>query len=87
MLSGVPVTKSGAGRCKGTSPFRFLMKNLTPLLAAGALLLTSCAVNPVTGKREVMLVSEGQEQAIGQQSDPADRRRGRLAQPGSTHRR
>ena len=29
-----------------------------------------CAVNPVTGKKEVMLVSEGQELAMGQQSDP-----------------
>jgi predicted Zn-dependent protease len=41
------------------------------LLAAAALLLTNCAVNPVTGKKEVMLVSEGQELAMGQQSDPA----------------
>ncbi|WP_375419532.1 M48 family metalloprotease, partial [uncultured Hymenobacter sp.] len=41
------------------------------LLAASALLLTNCAVNPVTGKKEVMLVSEGQELAMGQQSDPA----------------
>ena len=41
------------------------------LLAACTLLLTNCAVNPVTGKKEVMLVSEGQELAMGQQSDPA----------------
>ncbi|TGE23749.1 peptidase M48 [Hymenobacter aquaticus] len=46
------------------------MKNTLPL--AAALLLTSaCATNPVTGKKEVMLVSEGQELAMGQQSDPA----------------
>jgi predicted Zn-dependent protease len=35
------------------------------------LLLTSCAVNPATGAREFMLVSEGQEIALGQESDPA----------------
>src|SRR5262245_35362220 len=30
----------------------------------------SCARNPVTGKREIVLVSESQEIAMGQQSDP-----------------
>ncbi len=35
------------------------------------LLLVSCARNPVTGKKEIMLMSEGQELAMGQQSDPA----------------
>ncbi|MCB2409053.1 M48 family metalloprotease [Hymenobacter lucidus] len=46
------------------------MKPTLPL--AAALLLTSaCSVNPVTGKKEVMLVSKGQELAMGQQSDPA----------------
>ncbi|MBT8233491.1 MAG: M48 family metalloprotease [Saprospiraceae bacterium] len=35
------------------------------------LLLTSCARNPVTGSKEFMLMSEGQEKALGQQSDPA----------------
>ena len=34
------------------------------------LLLHSCAKNPVTGKRDFMLMSEGQEVAMGQQSDP-----------------
>ena len=34
-------------------------------------MLVGCAVNPVTGKKEVMLVSEGQELAMGAQSDPA----------------
>ncbi|WP_303311846.1 M48 family metalloprotease [Hymenobacter sp. BT730] len=38
---------------------------------AASLFLNSCATNPVTGKKEVMLVSEGQELAMGQQSDPA----------------
>jgi predicted Zn-dependent protease len=46
------------------------MKSNLPL--AAALLLTSaCSTNPVTGKKEVMLVSKGQELAMGQQSDPA----------------
>ena len=47
------------------------MKNTIILAAAALLLTTSCAVNPVTGKKEVMLVSEGQELAMGKQSDPA----------------
>ena len=46
---------------------RFLLSHSV----AAALLLTGCAVNPVTGKKEVMLVSEGQELAMGAQSDPA----------------
>ena len=32
---------------------------------------TSCSRNPVTGKKEVMLMSEGQELALGKESDPA----------------
>ncbi len=36
-----------------------------------ALVLYACSVNPVTGKKEIMLVSEAQELAMGQQSDPA----------------
>ena len=35
-----------------------------------AILMSSCARNPVTGKREVMFMTEGQEIALGQQSDP-----------------
>src|SRR2546422_1816728 len=31
---------------------------------------TDCARNPVTGKRQIVLVSESQEIAMGQQSDP-----------------
>jgi predicted Zn-dependent protease len=34
------------------------------------LLLNSCAKNPVTGKRDLMLMSTEQEIAMGQQSDP-----------------
>ena len=37
-------------------------------LAAAALLLAACATNPVTGKKEIMLVGEGQEIAIGAQN-------------------
>jgi predicted Zn-dependent protease len=33
------------------------------------LLLTSCARNPATGRREIVLVSESQEIAMGQESD------------------
>ncbi len=32
--------------------------------------IASCSRNPVTGKRDFMLMSEGQEIALGQQSDP-----------------
>ncbi len=40
-------------------------------LTCSLLALTSCAVNPATGAREFMLVSERQEIALGRQSDPA----------------
>lgn len=39
--------------------------------AVATLVLAGCATNPVTGKRQVMLVSENQELAMGQQADPA----------------
>ena len=45
------------------------------LLSGGAVAVllfgNGCATNPVTGKKEVILVSEGQEVAMGAQSDPA----------------
>jgi len=34
------------------------------------ILISACARNPVTGKKEIMLMSESQEIALGQQSDP-----------------
>ncbi|AMM51825.1 peptidase M48 [Rufibacter sp. DG15C] len=37
---------------------------------AALLLFNSCATNPVTGKKEVMLVTEDQELAMGLQADP-----------------
>lgn len=40
------------------------------LVITGLLLFDSCAKNPVTGKRDFMLMSEGQERAMGEQSDP-----------------
>jgi len=43
---------------------------LSTLMVSFALVFTGCARNPVTGKRQIVLVSESQEIAIGQQSDP-----------------
>ncbi|OKL41567.1 M48 family metalloprotease [Pontibacter flavimaris] len=40
-------------------------------IAAVLLLFNSCATNPVTGKRDIVLMSEEQEIALGAQSDPA----------------
>ncbi len=48
------------------------MKNNIILLvmASAFMLLSSCARNPVTGKRQVVLMSESQEIAMGQEADP-----------------
>ena len=48
------------------------MKQRISLSGAATLLLLAngCAVNPVTSKKEMMLVLEDQELAMGQQSDP-----------------
>ncbi|MFT2009850.1 M48 family metalloprotease [Pontibacter sp. 13R65] len=43
---------------------------LTGLLAGNILLFNSCATNPVTGKRDVMFMSESQEIAMGKEADP-----------------
>ena len=40
------------------------------LLLAAVLLILSCAVNPVTGKRQIMLMSEAQEIQLGLAYDP-----------------
>ena len=45
------------------------MKRIPSMFAVGLLLFTACAVNPATGKRELMLVSEGQEIQMGAQYD------------------
>ena len=42
-----------------------------PTLLAVASVVAACAVNPATGSREFMLVSEGQEIQMGMQADPA----------------
>ncbi len=46
----------------------FLFKNLA--LAVILLVSVECAVNPVTGKKQVVLMSEAQEIEMGRQSDP-----------------
>ncbi len=43
---------------------------LLGLTAAGAAVLGGCAVNPVTGKRQLMLMTESQEIELGKQSHP-----------------
>lgn len=43
----------------------------TGLIVSILFLFNSCSTNPVTGKRELVLMSEQQEIAMGQQSDPA----------------
>jgi len=40
------------------------------MLTLPFILLNSCATNPVTGKKDLMLMSKSQEVAMGQQSDP-----------------
>src|SRR5262245_7943995 len=40
----------------------------TWLMAALAASLAACATNPVTGKKDLMLVGEGEELSIGQQN-------------------
>lgn len=52
--------------------FRLNKLLLKLFLGAGVfLLVNSCAVNPVTGKKEFMLISEEQEKAMGLQYDPS----------------
>ena len=41
------------------------------LLLAAILMVPSCAVNPVTGKKQIMLMSEAQEVALGAQYHPS----------------
>lgn len=43
---------------------------ITGSILIAIILLDSCAKNPVTGRNELMLMSKGQEIAMGQQSDP-----------------
>ena len=48
--------------------YRYGVKSL--LLLSSAILVLSCAVNPVTGKKQLMLMSESQEIEMGRQYDP-----------------
>ena len=41
------------------------------LLLAALLSATSCAINPATGKRQLSLIGESQEVAMGQEADGA----------------
>ncbi len=52
--------------CRATRRVALLL--CPPLLG---LLITGCATNPATGKRQISLVSEGKELEIGRESDPA----------------
>ena len=46
------------------------MKLRRPMMLASLLVLGACAVNPATGRRELALVSEGQEIQMGREADP-----------------
>jgi predicted Zn-dependent protease len=61
MLRGTTITTDGA-------PMTF--RPNSPALLAGALLLAACAINPATGRRELMMVSQEQEAAMGREYDP-----------------
>ncbi|MEM1003716.1 MAG: M48 family metalloprotease, partial [Bacteroidota bacterium] len=54
---------------KNVSAFRFSRLSFFCFVLVGLLTL-ACSKNPVTGKRELMLMSEKQEIALGGQSDP-----------------
>jgi predicted Zn-dependent protease len=60
-----------------------MTRRLTPLTAALALALAACARNPVTGKRQLSLVSTEQEIALGKQSaEQVAQSIGRYPDPG-----
>ncbi len=40
------------------------------LISASIFMTNSCAVNPVTGKKQIVLISEAQEIAMGKEADP-----------------
>ena len=42
---------------------------IVALLLICVSIVTACAVNPVTGKRQLMLISTGQEASLGAESD------------------
>ncbi len=53
------------------SKIKYMKNQLIPIFLSITLLLAnSCAVNPVTGKKQVVLMSESQEIAMGAATDP-----------------
>jgi predicted Zn-dependent protease len=48
-----------------------ISRHLKYLFISFLILLSSCAVNPVTGKQELMFVNEDQEMKIGEQAAPS----------------
>lgn len=48
----------------------FIHKLFSIMLIAGFVVLSACAVNPVTGKKQLSFMSESQEIALGAQNDP-----------------
>ncbi|MBJ6119163.1 M48 family metalloprotease [Pontibacter sp. BT310] len=44
--------------------------SITVLMTSIMLFFNACSTNPVTGKKDVILMSEGQELAMGQEADP-----------------
>ncbi len=51
--------------------YTFRLPQQILLLVTISILIPSCAVNPVTGKKQIMLMSESQEIALGAQYDPS----------------
>ena len=52
-------------------PTRCVAALLLSLLTFQLLALAGCATNPVTGKKQISLVSEGKELQMGAEADPA----------------
>lgn len=48
-----------------------LRRHLAAVVLLSCLVLAACAVNPATGKRQLMLITESQEKQIGKENDPA----------------
>ena len=49
-----------------------LKSSVAASLLLAANLISGCAVNPATGQRQLMLVSEGQEIAMGEEAAPEE---------------
>jgi predicted Zn-dependent protease len=60
--------------CKSIKSPNTIMKTLFTLaklsLTYGLIFLSACAVNPVTGKKQLVLMSEAQEISMGKEADP-----------------